>query len=289
MKTQKWIKLSLVALIAGSIFQGCSKEEYVSETDLTKDEIASSYTVRPDFATLDTRPQSVIAEFQVTDKLAKPVELDLNTPKGVKYALVVGISDYAGTSNDLQYCDDDAIDWKNRLQAEGYTVTSLLDLAATKSAIEAAVTTLASQSIAGNEVAFVYSGHGSSGSIVTTDLYYINNSWFKTVFTNAKSTKMVFSFDACQIGAMATALNANGRVIAVASDTKIYSYDGDATMKNGVFTYYQMQGFDQMGYIYAEADFKYACDKMKVWASTKRPKLRVAPSYVDSYVGNLDL
>jgi len=289
MKTMKWIKFSFAALLAGMILQNCSKDEFVPETDLTKDELNSSYTVRPDFATVDTRPQSVIAEFQVTEKHAKPVELDLSTPKGAKCALVIGISDYVGTSNDLQYCDDDAIDWKNRLQAEGYTVTSLLDLAATKTAIEAAINTLASQSIAGNEIAFVYSGHGSSGSIVTSDLYYINNSWFKTVFTNAKSTKMMFSFDACQIGAMATALNATGRVIAVASDTKLYSYDGDATMKNGVFTYYQMQGFDQVGYIYAEDDFKYACDKMKTWASTRKPRLRVAPSYVDSYAGLLDI
>jgi hypothetical protein len=288
MKTQKWIKLALIALMTGVIFQNCSKEEdFIAETDLSFDK--ASWSVRPDFATVDTRPADVIANFKITDKDTRPVKLDENTAKGSKIAVVVGISDYSGTSNDLQYCDDDAIDWKARLQAEGYTVTALLDLNATKSAIEAAVTTLASQSVAGNEIAFVYSGHGSSGNIVTSDLYYINNSWFKTKFANATSTKMMFSFDACQIGAMATALNANGRVIAVASDTKIYSYDGDATMKNGVFTYYQMIGFDQVGYIYAEDDFKYACDKMKLWASTRKPKLRVAPSYVDSYTGGLDL
>ncbi|OFX27029.1 MAG: hypothetical protein A2041_11010 [Bacteroidetes bacterium GWA2_31_9b] len=207
--------------------------------------------------------------------------------KGGKYALVVGISNYSGTANDLQYCDDDATDWKARLQSEGYTVTALLDLNATKANIESAINTLASQSIAGNEIAFVYSGHGSKGNIVTTDLYYINNSWFKTKFSTAKSTKMMFSFDACQIGAMATALNATGRVIAVASNKTIYSYDGDATMKNGVFTYYQMIGFDNLGYIYLEPDFQYACEQMTLWAKTAH--VRVAPSYTDSYTGNFDL
>jgi len=246
-------------------------------------------TGRQDFAQLDDRTSDVSEQFTINEKHAKPVQLDESAEKGVKYALVIGISDYSGNANDLKYCDDDAIDWKARLQAEGYTVTALLDLSATKSAIESAVSTLASQSIAGNEIAFVYSGHGSSGNIVTTDLYYINATWFKTIFSNAKSTKMMFSFDACQIGAMATNLNAAGRVIAVASDTKVYSYDGDATMKNGVFTYYQMQGFDQVGYIYAEDDFKYACDKMKLWGSSRRPKVRVAPSYVDSYEGLMDL
>ena len=32
-----------------------------------------------------------------------------------KYALIIGISDYPGRINDLQYCDDDARDWKNFL------------------------------------------------------------------------------------------------------------------------------------------------------------------------------
>lgn len=281
MRTQKWIKLALVAMFVGVVFQNCSKEdELVQEEQIT-------FSVRPDFETIDNRPADVIAKFKVTGSDAVAVKLDENAPKGSKIALVIGISDYSGTSNDLQYCDDDATDWKARLQAEGYTVTSLLDLNATKANIEAAINTLASQSIAGNEIAFVYSGHGSKGNIVTSDLYYINNSWFKTKFSTAKSTKMMFTFDACQIGAMATALNATGRVIAVASNTNVYSYDGDATMKNGVFTYYQMKGFDSMGYIYAEPDFQYAVDQMKAWAKTKR--LRVAPSYVDSYTGNFDL
>lgn len=281
MKNQKWIKVAFIALLAGAIFQSCTKEEIAPQSD------QPTFSVRPDFATLDTRPTDVIAKFQVTKNDAISVKLDQNATKGAKYAVVVGISDYSGTTNDLQYCDDDAIDWSARLQTEGYSVTVLLDLNATKSAIEAAVATLVSQSIAGNEISFVYSGHGSRGNIVTTDLYYINSSWFKTMFATATSTKMMFSFDACQIGAMATDLNAAGRVIAVASDTKKYSYDGDATMQNGVFTYYQMVGFDQLNFIYVEPDFQYACDQMKLWASTVH--VRVAPSYVDSYVGDFDL
>jgi hypothetical protein len=66
--------------------------------------------------------------------------------------LVIGISDYTGTVNDLTYCDDDATDWKARLLAENYSVTVLLDQNATKANIEAAVNTLAGQSIAGNEI-----------------------------------------------------------------------------------------------------------------------------------------
>lgn len=282
MKDQKWIKLAFVALLAGTLFQSCSKDE---QLDPAKDQ--PTWSVRPDFATLDNRPADVIANSMVTEKDATPVKLIESSEKAAKYALVIGISNYSGTANDLQYCDDDANDWKARLVKEGYTVTALIDLAATKTAIQSALATLASRATAGNEIAFIYSGHGSSGNIISTDLYYISSSYFKTTFTNSASTKMFFSFDACQIGAMATSLNKTGRVIAVASNTTVYSYDGDATMKNGVFTYYQMKGFDSMGYIYVENDCSYACTQMKSWATSN--KVKVAPSYTDSYTGNFDL
>lgn len=287
MRKQKWMRLAFIALLSGLLVQSCSKDEVlIPESDLTLDQ-NPGWTVRPDFATLDTRPQEVIAQFQVTGDDAFPVKLNKDAAKGGKYALVIGISDYEGTTNDLTYCDEDADDWAARLQTEGYNVTLLKDLNATKSAVESAVATLVSQSIAGNEIGFVYSGHGSRGSIVTTDLYFINSSWFGTMFANATSTKMMFTFDACQIGAMATALNATGRVITVASDTRRYSYDGDASMANGVFTYYQMEGFDQINYVYVEDDSQYACDQMYIWA--KSVHVKVAPSYVDSYAGDLDL
>ena len=86
---------------------------------------------------------------------------------------------------------------------------------------------------------------------------------------------------------MGTDLNASGRLIALASNRNSYSYDGDATMKNGVYTYYQMKGFDQLGYIYVEPDCQYAGEQMLIWAKTNRVK--VVPSYLDSFTGNLDL
>jgi hypothetical protein len=281
MKTQKLINLAFAVLLAGAILQSCSKDELITNPD------QPSWTVRPDFATLDDRPQEVIARSQVTENDAKPVELTKGKSGG-KYALVIGISDYAGTRNDLTYCDDDAIDWKTRLEKAGYTVISLLDLTATKANIETEVDNLASLSVAGNEIALCYSGHGSKGNMISTDLYYIGSKWLSTKFVNATSLKMMFCFDACQIGTMATDLNATGRVIAVASNKTSLSYDGNATMKNGVFTYYQMIGFEKpLYYIYLEQDNEYACEQMTNWA--KLNKVRVVPSYTDSYPGNFEL
>jgi hypothetical protein len=284
MKNLKSFLRFIFALVLGASFllTSCSKEdELVAPTD------QPTWSVRPDFATLDTRPQAIIEQFTLTEKDATPVELS-QLKAGGKYALVIGISNYSGTANDLEYCDDDANDWKALLLAEGYSVNLITDLQATKSNIESAVNTLASQSIAGNEIVFCYSGHGSKGSIVSTDLYFIPSTWFKTKFSNAKSTKMMFCFDACQIGAMGTDLNATGRIIVLASSKTTYSYDGDATMKNGVFTYYQMLGFNSpVSYIYVEDDSQYAIDGMKSWATKNHVK--VAPSFVDSYTNKMDL
>lgn len=274
-------RVSAMLLAIAFLALGCGKNNPLAPSDPTDD--GAQYQ-RPEF--IDNRPEEVKQAFTLIH--AEPVKLDESTPKGDKYALVIGISDYSGTANDLQYCDDDATDWKARLAKEGYTVTILLDLNATKSAIESAINTLASRAIAGNEIAFCYSGHGYKGNMITTDMYYLSYTWMKTKFSAATSIKMAFAFDACQIGAMASALNATGRVIAVASDTRTYSYDGNSTMKNGVFTYYQIKAFDELGYIYYEPDCKYACDQMKIWAS-QYPRIKVAPSYTDSYAGDLNL
>jgi hypothetical protein len=269
--------LMMVVLLAG-----CS-DETVMTPDLDDAQLDGSVFQRPEF--IDTRPADV--QLQHTLLADDVFRLAPIVDKAGKYALVIGISDYDGTTNDLQYCDDDARDWQARLLAEGYQVTTLIDGAATRVAFEAAVGNLAALSVAGNEIAFVYSGHGSRGNMISSDLTYISNAWFGGMFAGVGSTKMVFSFDACQIGEFATALNAAGRVIAVASDKRRYSYDGDATMQNGVFTYYQMIGFDQMGFIFMEEDSAYAVAEFYAWASAHHVK--VAPSYLDTYVGDLDL
>ncbi|MBC7129327.1 MAG: caspase family protein [Thermoplasmatales archaeon] len=199
-----------------------------------------------------------------------------------KWALCIGIADYEGTSNDLQYCDDDAIDWKNFLQGKGYTVTILLDSQATANNIDNAINQLLASEDADDYVVFTYSGHGAryrkyGSCIISHDMYAMTNGWFVSKFSNADSQHIYFTFDACQIGDFQKAVVTN-RLGAFASN-KQYSYDGDATMKNGVFTYYQMEGWN----IYAtfEQDSAYAVQKMKDWA--KKYAIKVDPFYVDKF------
>lgn len=281
MKKRLFIKSLAIASLAIVFTQGCSKEE--DESLITTDE--TSYSVRPSFSSLDTRTESEIAAHTITGLQAEAVELNTLKATG-KYAVVVGISDYDGWQYDLTYCDEDAEDWADLLEDKGFTVTSLIDGDATYSAIKSAVEDLASLSSSGSEIAFCYSGHGGSGSIISSDLNYIGNSWFKKTFSNATSTKMMFSFDACEIGDMDN-LDADGRIIALASSSNTYSYDGDDTMKNGVFTYYQMVGYDNKGYIYVEDDSEYAVEQMESWA--RKYHITVGPSYVDSYDGDFEL
>jgi hypothetical protein len=200
-----------------------------------------------------------------------------------KYALVIGISDYEGTANDLNYCDDDAQDWKNFLQSEGYTVTMLTDNQATADNIEAKIIQLLADEDGDDYVVLTYSGHGYDytgyGScIISHDLYYITHGFFESYFDTADSQHIYFAFDACEIGGFQGLIDSN-RVGAFASNRRL-SYDGDSSMQNGVFTYYQMEGWDI--YDNFEENAAYAVQNMKDWA----PRfIKVDPFYVDQFTG----
>jgi hypothetical protein len=205
-----------------------------------------------------------------------------------KYALVIGISDYEGTGNDLQYCDDDAMDWKNFLQGEGYTVSILKDSQATANNIDSAVDDLLADEDGNDYVVLTYSGHGAKypgyGScIISHDLYYMTHGWLEQKFGAADSQHIYFAFDACQIGDFEGLIDSN-RVGAFASNRRL-SYDGDATMQNGVFTYYQMDGWDNHYFDNFEDDGDYAVQEFKNWA--KNYGIRVDPFVKDSYSGSM--
>jgi len=204
-----------------------------------------------------------------------------------KYALVIGISDYdGGTVNDLQYCDDDARDWMDFLEEEGYSVTILTDSQATASAINSAVDALLAIEDGNDYVVFTYSGHGIKynvygSSIVSSDLYYMTHGWLEAKFASADSPHIYFAFDACVIGDFKGLISTN-RVGAFASNRR-YSYDGDTSMQNGVFTYFQMIGWSSFDNF--EGDGTFAVQQMKNWASSVH--VRVDPFVQDRYTGDM--
>ncbi len=177
---------------------------------------------------------------------------------GNRYALVIGISDYQGTSNDLQYADDDAKDWANYLRGVGYQVDLLLDSQATKANILAAFQALADKEQAGDGVVIAYSGHGyyskrdKTSMLIAWELVGVTTAEIEAI-TDTFDTQHVYFFDdACNQGTM-DKLGNPGWLLAIGSNTHTYTYDGDATMANGIFTYYMMEALYMPTYVIEDA------------------------------------
>lgn len=188
-----------------------------------------------------------------------------------KWAVIIGISDYRGKQNDLQYCDDDARDMYNYLLAKGYpegNIKLLLDGDAKAKAIMNAIDWLNSWEGPNSEVVFFYSGHGSTydgyddgdteytdEAIVSADLYLILDGQLRQKFSTFDSQKISFTFDTCFSGGMDDLQGKERVVVAACSETQ-YSYDGTSDQQNGVFTYYYMDGLDTSNTV--EGAFTYA-------------------------------
>jgi metacaspase-1 len=78
-----------------------------------------------------------------------------------RLALCIGINNYPGTHMDLAGCVNDANEWAAELTTRGFTVTRLLDQAATKAAMVSAFTTVIGQATKGDLVVITFSGHGT--------------------------------------------------------------------------------------------------------------------------------
>jgi len=175
--------------------------------------------------------------------------------EGNRYAIIIGISDYPDTANDLQYCDDDAQDMYYALTSlydyDERKVYLLTDREATYDAIQGAINAVKNQAVAGDEVVFFFSGHGAKGrandgdnegideAIVTHDgnnLVYLWDGQLRDWFSGFQTSRIIFIFDSCLAGGM-TDLKASGRVINMACSESGVSYEGDA-WGNGQFTYY---------------------------------------------------
>lgn len=188
-------------------------------------------------------------------------------PANNRYAIVMGISDYDGTANDLQYADDDASDFYNVLiKIYGYSknkIYLLINDKAKRGAITEAIKDLANRVSEGDEVVFFYSGHGARGKANDGDNELIDEAivpWECTaesliwdgelaeMFSSFKTSRIIFIFDSCYAGGM-TDLNNEGRIVVMACSESGLSYEFES-IQNGQFTYY----FAEQGITYGTAD-----------------------------------
>jgi len=178
---------------------------------------------------------------------------------GNKYAIVIGIEDYPGTANDLQYAVDDAEDMRKVL-VDNYGfqtdhIKFIKNTAATKTAIFDAIEEVENTVGAEDEVVFFFSGHGAKGrvddgdfnktdqSIVVnndtqTDFEYIWDGELVQWFDSFPIKRLVFIFDSCLSGGMSV-LDGSGRVVNMACSANGLSYESaDWGGGHGQFTYY---------------------------------------------------
>ena len=276
---------------------GCSESPKITSPDTTGAMV--TLVQRPDF--IDTRPEAVIQQYILNanidlssvSKPPKPPDTggttDPNPNPAHKYAYIVGISDYEGTANDLQYCDDDAMDFKAYYQSQGFTIRMDLDRNATADNISAGLDWLVSMAVAGDEIAFAYSGHGAKApgygsSIISTDLYYVTHGYVMQKVNAANCTKKLVTLDACVIGDFHVDTQ-TGMVMATAS-ANTNSYDAP-TLQNGAWTYYFIEAVEDQGKIFAEDAATYAEAGMKAWAAIYH--VRVSPKHTDKYTGKFDI
>jgi len=178
---------------------------------------------------------------------------------GGKYAIIVGISDYASI-NDLSFCDEDATDFYNKLYPMGYECRVYgdghtanyprHDGKATEATVRAQIQGLAAVAKAGDTVCFITSGHGSgdgngesylcmydcSGS---TGCYY-DHELAADIGLFAAGVNVFILIDHCYSGGMGPELMALGNKAYIFLTTTCtadgYGYD-DAQANNGAWTY----------------------------------------------------
>lgn len=133
---------------------------------------------------------------------------------GQRYAVIVGIADYPGTGNDLNYTDDDAEDFRQMLldngNFEAENIRMRIDSAATEATIQSDITSwLASREYANDLVVFFFSGHGSRGGgheyLVAYD-DVIRDDELDTWLDTLDSTHVVVIADSCYSGGLIGAL-----------------------------------------------------------------------------------
>jgi hypothetical protein len=235
-----------------------------------------------------------------TQKIESNLIVSAGTLNENQKAVIVG----GGTG--LYYADDDAINMKALLIANGWSsssITLLINSQATKSAITNSLNNMASGSTASSVSLFFFSGHGTSdenGEAICCYDSYLYDYEFNSILDSFNG-KVVAVLDSCYSGGMppsavesiivdefianfiegATQGRGNeNRVILMACAQNEYSYETQ-DLQSGVFSYFVREGLqgpadeqgNNNGVITAEETFNYAQPKTTQYESSQHPQL----------------
>jgi hypothetical protein len=292
------MKKLLLLMVVGStilLLSSCSDSPTITQPDVSN----LTLVERPEF--IETRPPDMVSQYVMSDIVYETAEKkppkpppdttgeDPNPNPAHKYAYIVGIADYEGTVNDLQYPDDDAMAFKSYYQSQGFTCKVDLNGNATADDITAGLQWLIDNAAPGDEICFCYSGHGAKApgygsSIISHDLYYVTHGYVMSYFNAANCTKKLVTMDACVLIDFHSDCE-TGTMMATASKN-CNSYDAP-DLQQGAWTYFFIEAADDLNMPYAEDCATYAEDGMKAWA--KQYRLRVCPDHTDMYDGMFDM
>ena len=185
-----------------------------------------------------------------------------------RWAVLVGISDYAGTEHDLVYCREDAIDMKNLLTRHGWQedhIRVLTDSQATIDNIGFAIKQIDFKEDNDDIVLLQFSAHGGPRSLAVypLDIFYASD--LDKDLDKLESKNMALIFQSCHSGGLRDYLGQSGRVILAAAAKDEKAWVGN--LGNTVFTYFLLEAFDGRadtnhdGWVSAEEAFYYAGPK----------------------------
>ncbi|WP_346353280.1 caspase family protein [Azotosporobacter soli] len=175
-----------------------------------------------------------------------------STSGRTNYGVVIGIGDYAGTSNDLAGVKYDVADVKQFLTTDslwtGTNLTTVTDAQATKNNILNSINSLAGKVDANDNVFLYYSGHGYSGSgnMVAYDMAAVTPQMMYDSIVGLGNKvgaggHVTFVLDSCFSGSFVDYFKSRGggsqyTVISASSSSEV-SWDIGT---NGLFTHYLM-------------------------------------------------
>jgi len=173
------------------------------------------------------------------------------------YAVIVGISDYEGTSSDLRYSSVDAELFYNNLKSAMPTECSrgdvrlLLNAQASDDEIEKTVKSVFAKAGSSDYVIFFFSGHGSNqGYFCPYNIRSgrVDHTFIRDCFFNSKAKYKVCFADACFSGDLVDQSESSisqleGDKIALLMSSKSYQTSMEtASIEQGYFTYYIIKG-----------------------------------------------
>jgi hypothetical protein len=226
-------------------------------------------------------------------------EFLLKSPSPRMYVVVVGIADYEGSSIDLNYSDNDAIQIYNHFNSAfpkeisaGKSVL-LLNQKATTNNIKQSITDIFKLAGENDYVLFYFSGHGSPGRFISYDYNSgtLEYDFVKNAFKDCKAKYKVCIADACFSGGInqASGVNSAGyqniaglrekRLAVFMSSKPNQTSIETSELKQGVFSYYLIQGmrgnadFNKDSYITVAELFVYT--KQKVMDKSQKQQIPI--------------